>query len=53
VEVTARISDEPASTEPSKPVGEPKVDADPAKPLAKKNRPLTVSAIKQLLPACP
>jgi hypothetical protein len=52
IEVTARISDEPASTEPARAAGEAKVDADPAKPVEKKNRPLTVTAVKQLLPAC-
>jgi len=53
VELTARISDEPASTEPAKAAGEAKVDADPAKPAETKGRPLTVTAVKQLLPTCP
>ena len=52
VEITARAGDEPATATPSKTAGDAKVDPDPAKPIEKKARPLTVTAIKQVLATC-
>jgi len=52
VEITARADDEPASSAAPKAVGDAKADPDPSKPVEKKSRPLTVTAIKQTQAAC-
>jgi hypothetical protein len=52
VEITARAGDEPAASAPPKAVGDAKADPDPTKPIEKRTRPLTVTAIKQVLSAC-
>ena len=52
VEITARAGDDPATLAAPKAAGDAKVDPDPAKPIEKKSRPLTVTAIKQVLATC-
>jgi len=52
VEITARSGDEPAASAQPAPAGGAKVDPDPAKPVEKKVRALTVIAIKQVLATC-
>jgi hypothetical protein len=52
VEITARAGDEPAASAPPKADGDAKGDPDPSKPIEKKMRSLTVTAIKQVLAAC-
>jgi len=51
VEITARSGDEPSTSAPTK-AGEPTVAPDPGKPVEKKMRQLTVTAVKQVLATC-
>jgi hypothetical protein len=52
VEVTARSGDEPAAPAPPKAAGGATVDPDPSKPIEKKVRQLTVTAVKQVQATC-
>ena len=52
VEITARSEDEPAASAPPTGAGGAKVDPEPSKPVEKKIRTLTVTAIKQVQAAC-
>ena len=52
VEVTVRSSDEPAASAPAKVEGGATADPDPGKPAESKDRPLTVTVVKQLASTC-
>jgi hypothetical protein len=52
VEITARSGDEPAASATSKSSGGVTVDPDPSKPIEKKVRQLTVTAVKQVQATC-
>jgi hypothetical protein len=52
VEITARPDEDLAAPDPTKAAGEAKADPDPAKPTEKKERPLIVTAVKQVLATC-
>ncbi|HEY3045801.1 MAG TPA: hypothetical protein VGJ39_17360 [Vicinamibacterales bacterium] len=52
VEIVARSSEEPVASDPPKAAGDAKADPDPSKPIEKRARPLTVTAVKQVLATC-
>ncbi len=52
VEITARADEGPGAVAPPKAAGEAKADPDPVKPKDKQERPLIVTAIKQVFATC-
>jgi hypothetical protein len=51
VEITARADEAPVAPSPTA-AGEAKPDPDPSKPIEKKDRPLTVTTVKQVRATC-
>jgi hypothetical protein len=52
VEITARPIEGPVASTPTQGAGGAKADPDPGKPIEKKDRPLAVTAVKQLRATC-
>jgi hypothetical protein len=52
VEITARSSEEPATSASPEVAGGAKADPDPEKPIQKQIRPLIVTAVKQVRATC-